>query len=110
MPTSYDEEFIKRWCQLPLVEQLANVGSEVERAINWKQKNNLPYSEKAFFRALELMDFTISDQRHLERLKEIVRLRESLVDFFAGSNEFVSTNDSMKKYFLHFTYASRRDR
>jgi ABC-type antimicrobial peptide transport system ATPase subunit len=95
---------------MTLMEQLANVGSEVERAINWKSKNNAEYSQKAFFRALELISFTIEDKRHLSRLKELVRLRETLVDFFAGANEYGSANHSMKAYFLHFTYASRRDK
>jgi len=41
-----------RWFGLSLIEQLANVGSEVIRAISWKNKNNLEYSRMAFERAL----------------------------------------------------------
>ena len=44
-----------RWSTFSLVEQMANVGSDVGRAINWKAKGNLPYSQKAFERALELL-------------------------------------------------------
>jgi hypothetical protein len=27
-----------RWAEMPLAEQMANVGSEVSRALNWKKK------------------------------------------------------------------------
>ena len=37
---------------------MANVGSEVERALNWQAKGNKEYSRLAFERALELLDFT----------------------------------------------------
>ena len=34
------------------MEQLANMGSEVERALNWKGKGNIEYTTLAFERAL----------------------------------------------------------
>jgi hypothetical protein len=88
------------------VEQLANIGSEVERAINWLGKNNPEYSRLAFARALELLNLTIADPRHRHRLKEITRLREALLDFFLGNNEFHSTEKSWRDYFYCFAYAS----
>ncbi len=30
-----------RWSQLSLIEQMANIGSEVERALNWRIKKML---------------------------------------------------------------------
>ena len=47
-----------RWSQLTLAEQMANIGSEFERALNWRAKDNADYSRRAFERALELMDLT----------------------------------------------------
>ena len=44
-----------RWQQMPLVEQMANIGSEVERAFHWKEKNNSARSMKSIERALELL-------------------------------------------------------
>ena len=41
-----------RWFDLSLMEQMANIGAEVGRAINWKNKANLEYSRFAFERAL----------------------------------------------------------
>lgn len=95
-----------RWRTFSLMEQLANVGSEVERALNWLNKNNPEYSRLAFLRALELLGLTIADPRHRRRLKELTRLREALLDFFLGDNEFHSTEKSWRTYFYGFAYAS----
>jgi len=37
-----------RWFELSLVEQLANVGSEVEQTISWRNKGNAEYGRLAF--------------------------------------------------------------
>jgi len=99
-----------RWHTLSLVAQLANVGSEVERALNWRDKHNDEYSRLAFLRALELMNLTIADPRHRCRLKELTRLREALLDYFLGSNEFRSTDKIWRDYFYGFAYASALER
>lgn len=98
-----------RWSELPLLEQMANIGSEVERALRWRAKNNAEYGLKAFERALELIDLTMEHPERRSRLKEIARMREALVDYFCGANEFKSTDVSWRKYFSHFTYAARRN-
>jgi len=57
-----------RWAELSFCEQMANIGSEVERALKWKEKGNLEYGEKAFFRALELFDLTIKFNTNQSRI------------------------------------------
>lgn len=94
------------WKNLSLSEQMANVGSEVERAIHWKNKGNRIYSQKAFERALELLDLTISCSKKT-RLKELTRTREVLVDYFIGDNQFASSDDLWRKYFFAFNYHAR---
>jgi hypothetical protein len=96
-----------RWRSLSLVEQLANIGSEVERAMNWRQKGNPLYSRKALERSLELISLTIADPRHRTRLKEITRLREVLLDYFLGENVYQSNEHHWRKYFYAFGYAAR---
>ena len=95
-----------RWYKFSLMEQMANIGSEVERTIRWRQKNNLEYSAKAFDRALELLELTISDRRHQHRLRELTRLRETLLDYFVGDNRFNASDENWKKYFYAFSYAA----
>ena len=98
-----------RWGKLSFLEQMANIGSEVERALNWKIKDNADYSQKSFERALELIDLTLLNPGSFAHLKEITRMREALVDYFFGSNQFMSTEASWRNYFSHFTYAARRN-
>jgi hypothetical protein len=96
-----------RWQELSFFEQMANIGSEVERALNWKRKKDEEYSKMAFERALELIDLTIADRKNLHRLREITRVREALVDYFVAGNHYSFTEKSWKNYFYCFAFASR---
>ena len=97
-----------RWFELSFIEQMANVGSEVGRTISWKNKGNGDYSQKAFERALELLDLTIADIKNKKRLREIVRLREVLVDYFAFNNLYGSSDELWNKYFYAFNFAAAK--
>jgi hypothetical protein len=96
-----------RWNTMSCCEQLANVGSEVERAIKWKLKGNSEYMLRAFERALELLDLTISDKKNRQRLRELVRTREALADFFVFENSYNSSETIWRNYFNGFAYAAR---
>jgi len=96
-----------RWNEFSFVEKMANIGGEVERASKWKAKNNAAYSEQAVERALELVDLTLESVAGYARRKELARAREALVDYFYGSNQFMSTEASWRKYFMFFAYAAR---
>lgn len=98
-----------RWSQLTFLEQMANIGSEIERALNWRAKRNIAYCQQAFKRALELMDLTLDSTKGFPRLKELARLREALVDYFFGMNQFKSTEESWRKYFWCFSRAARKN-
>jgi len=95
---------------MPFFEQMANIGSEVERTMSWKKKANQEYSELAFERALELLDLTIADGKNFKRLRELTRTREALVDYFKFNNDYHSTDKSWSNYFYSFNYASRLGR
>ncbi|MBU4455431.1 hypothetical protein KJ586_02890 [Patescibacteria group bacterium] len=93
-----------RWQKMPLAEQIANIGSEVERTIIWKNKKNKEYADLAFERALELLDLTIGDKKNKKRLKELTRVREALADYFVFDNIYKSTDELWRKYFYNFNY------
>lgn len=97
-----------RWKQMNFCEQMANVGSEVERAFNWKLKNNSEYSQKALERALELLDLTIENVPKKTYLKELTRTKEVLLDFFFGDNYYNMNIDSFKKFFYYFGVSARK--
>jgi len=98
-----------RWNHLSFLEQMANIGSEVERALKWRLKDNSAYSQQASERILELIDLTLDSVKGFARLKEVARLREAVVDYFFGVNQFKSTEVLWKKYFSGFTYAARKN-
>lgn len=95
-----------RWYKLSLFEQMANIGSEVERAISWREKNR-DFSNKAIDRALELLFLSINDKKNTLKLKELTRVYESIGDYFYGENIYKSNNELWQKYFYNFAYALR---
>ena len=78
-PPIHKELAAGRWQKFSFAEQMANIGSEVGRAISWKKKGNELYSGQAFERALELIDLTLANTRNFPKLKELARTREALV-------------------------------
>lgn len=99
-----------KWFKFSLMEQLAHVGSDVERIIRWRNQGDMELSRQAFERALELIYLTIADPKNRKRLKEIVRMREVLIDYFAYDNEYGSTDELWQNYFYAFAYAAALQR
>jgi hypothetical protein len=96
-----------KWNRLSLAEQMANIGSEVERTISWKAKGRMDLSSRAFDRAIELLDLTNADAKNRTRLKELLRVREALADCFVYDNTYQSTPESWQRYFHCFLMAVR---
>ncbi|MCL5676113.1 MAG: hypothetical protein M1120_03240 [Patescibacteria group bacterium] len=99
----------KKWFKLNFFSQMANIGSEVERAVLWSNKKNKEYSKLSFFRALELLDLTITDKNNIKRLSELTRLREVLADYFYFDNTYKSKAENWSSYFYPFNYAVRKN-
>ncbi len=99
---TFHSDLQNRWYKLSIVEQMSNIGAEVGRSINWKKKGNKEMSINAFYRALELIDFTISDPVNSNILSEILRVREFYTDYLIGDNQYKFTDESWEKYFLYF--------
>lgn len=97
-----------RWKNLSFCEQMANIGSEIERAIKWLEKNNPEYSQKALQRALELIYLTIDCSYPKTRLRELTRLKEVILDFFLGENVYNTNTDFLRKYFYYFNLNARK--
>jgi hypothetical protein len=97
------------WHSLSLVEQPANVGSEVARVGRWYESDR-DRCEQAFVRALELLDLTIADPRWTGRRKELTRARELLCDAMYGGTRYGSDWASLDRYFFHFAAAARLNR
>ncbi len=99
-----NKQFKERWLKFSLIEQMANIGAEIGRAINWREKNKKE-SQLAFERGLELLDLTINDRKNKKRLKELLLARETLADYFCFDNIYGSTDEKWNDYFYSFNYA-----
>lgn len=99
-----------RWQTFTLAEQLGNIGSEVGRALKGRARGERAQWESALDRALELFDLTIADARWRTRLREILRAREAVCDFFYGDNAFRSKPEQLESYFTAFALLARRNR
>ena len=111
-PSIHKELAAGRWFTLSTLEQLGNIGSEFERAATADQRGDRERFDKAFERMLELMDLTVADPKwHTgSRLRELLRLREEVCDFFCGKEIFGTPIEALRKYFLYFGIAARISR
>lgn len=97
-----------RWHTLEIHEQLANVGSEVERAIRARQGGRPERFEGALARALELFDLTARDERWRgARRREVLRAREEFVRLFFDPDCDPASAEGLRRYFLAFAVLTR---
>jgi hypothetical protein len=98
-----------RWSRLTLAEQLAHVGSEVDRAIVAWEAQRADRFERALARALELFDLTARDDRWRgHRRREILRSREEFCRLFFEDHPPDGAAHSLRGYFLRFAVLARR--
>lgn len=99
----------RRWGTFSLMEQLAHVGSEVERAIRAHEGGNHARFDGALTRALELFDLTAADDRWRgPKRREILRAREEFCRLFYDSEVPPGSAHGLRRYFLAFATAARR--
>lgn len=97
-----------KWSSLSLIEQLANIGSEVSRAVSAHEAGRLERRDAAVDRGLELFDLTATDDRWRgARRREVLRAREEFCALFWG-HELGRDAASLNRYFFHFALAARR--
>jgi len=107
MQTRHPDLAAGGWGRFSLVEQLGNVGSEVSRALRWKNQDPR-LCDRAMVRALELLDLSIRDPRWRRRLKELTRARELLCDAWLGGKEYGADLEGLNRYFFNFALAARK--
>lgn len=101
----------RRWPTMSLMEQLAHVGSEVERSIRAHDGGQDGRLRNAVDRALELFDLAAADERWRgPRRREILRAREEFCRLLYGDDVPAGAVRSLQNYFLAFAVAARRSR
>jgi len=97
------------WSAMSLVEQMANVGSEVDRSIRAHAERKATRFDHALARALELFDLTAADARWAgPRRREILRAREEFCRLFFDPSVGAGSAAGLNSYFLQFAAAARR--
>ena len=98
-----------RWAALSLAEQLANVGTEVDRAVAAWEAHRTDRFDRALARALELFDLTAADGRWRGlRRREILRAREEFCRLFFEDERPPNAARTLRDYFLRFAVLARR--
>ncbi len=75
-------------------EQILNIAAEFSRAKTWLTKDDKDEALNCLDRSFELIEIVIKDVRNQRGLKEILRLREVLAEFYLKENK--NTNEFIK--------------
>jgi hypothetical protein len=111
MKTYHPELASGRWFTFSIAEQLANVGSEYERALRARTQGDEDRFKHALARMLELMDLTIADPRwRNHRLKELCRVRGIACEQLCSEKPEPWARQDLKDYFLQFGILARNER
>jgi len=73
---------LNRWQKFNKREQLLMVGSEFMRAKTWQKKDNEKFIS-SLWRALELIDLTLSDSKWKKDSRILLGLREEVAKFYS---------------------------
>ena len=99
----------QRWHTMTLAEQMANVGSEVDRALRAHATQQIARLDHALPRALELFDLTAGDDRWRgPRRREVLRVREEFCRLLLAAAPGAPEAAALSRYFLAFAVLARR--
>jgi len=89
-----------KWFQMSIGEQISNIGSEVARALKYKdnEKKMLNFLNKA----IELIERSQRDPKNRYRIAELGFCKEEMLDYFIGANIYQTTPEQMMKYYDAF--------
>ncbi|MBD5496046.1 MAG: hypothetical protein HDR12_17180 [Lachnospiraceae bacterium] len=91
-----------RWFEMRIGEQISNIGSEVNRAIRYKNRNDEVKKIHFYEKAIELLELTCDDPKNKHRRGELQFCIEELTDYFVGTNQYNTTDEALMKYYDAF--------
>jgi len=87
---------------MPVSMQISNIGSEVSRAIKWKNKGNEKRKLGFCDKAIEFLKLSIEDPKNRNRIGEFRFCIEELSDYFKGENIYGTTDEKLHRYYDAF--------
>ena len=93
-----------KWYEMSIGKQLYNIGSEVNRAIRWKNANNYLRQLDFTIKAIELIGLTKMDPKNAKRFNELHFYEQELIDYLCGENMYENTDESIMKIYDQWEY------
>lgn len=90
------------WFAMPIGVQISNVGSEVHRAIRWKNKGDENKKIRFTLKAIEFLRLMQADPKNQNRKGELGCCIDELEDYFMGENKYNTTEDQLIRYYDAF--------
>ena len=97
-----DTDIRSRWYAMPISLQISNIGSEVSRAIRWKNSGNNDRKESFCKKAISFLELSLEDPKNVNRKDELSFCIEELTDYFFGDNVYGTTDEMLHKYYDAF--------
>lgn len=90
------------WFAMPIGVQISNVGSEVHRAISWKNRGDVQKSNSFCMKAIEFLELMKKDPKNCYRKGELDCCIDELKDYLMGENIYNTTEEQLIKYYDAF--------
>jgi len=90
------------WFQMSVGMQISNVGSEVARAIRYKNKGDDQKKINFCNKAIEFLELIEKDPKNQHRKNEFDFCIEELKDYFLGENYYRTTDEMLTRYYDAF--------
>lgn len=91
-----------KWFEMPEWMQISNIGSEVLRAIRWKNKGDRQKAVNFCNKAIEFWQLSLEDPKNAHRRSEFICAIEELKDCFIEDNKYHTTDEVLIKYYDAF--------
>ncbi len=94
---------LEKWRNLPRDKQILNIAAELSRTKNWLKAKDYSSTETCLKRTLELIDLTVELRKDNYGLKELLKFRGVLADFYINKEKNYNKFMSLSKVFLDFS-------
>ena len=98
----------ERWEKLTLRQQLGAIGSEFSMYVLLLKKEAVMDESKSLAEVFRLIDLTISDNRWLDRAKDLNRFRKVLSDITLSEHVQQASVEKLQDYLLSFALLARK--
>ncbi len=87
---------------MPVGVQISNVGSEVHRAIRWKNRGDVQKKNSFCMKAIEFLELMKKDPKNRYRTGELDCCIDELQDYLMGENSYNTSEEQLIKYYDAF--------